>query len=108
MKVFQRNPLIVEAVQWTGHNEDEVKEVAGDQFTSVTQCTENDVACVNCTNFPEVTGELVIKGTGDDDDYVQGVETGHWIVKMPGGMLAVMTDSTLRFNYKEITYAGSD
>jgi len=107
MRMFQRNPLAIEAVQWTGHNEDEVQEVAGGKFTSVTQCTDGE-SCVNCTDFPEITGELLLSGAGDDDDYVQGVETGNWIVRIPGGQLAVMTDSTLRFNYQEIVHEGSD
>lgn len=107
MRMFERHPLRITGVQWTGHNEAQVKELAGDAFQSVTQCTEGDT-CANCADYPDITGELFIAGHGDDDGYVQGVETGHWVIKTEGGMLSVMPDSTLRYNYSEITYAGSD
>lgn len=105
MRTFKRNPLTVQAVQWLGDNEAEVKELAGAMFQSVAQCPEGE-SCQACEDHGEITGELTIKGTDtedeDQDDYTQGMETGWWVIKLPDGRLACMSDSTLQYNFREV------
>lgn len=112
MKMFARNPMIIEAVQWTGHNEAEVKELAGEAFQAVLKCADDQDQCPTCGENMDITGELTLKteGTADEEpeEYTQGVETNWWIIRLPDERLSCLPDSTLRYNYSEITYAGSD
>lgn len=106
MKRFERNPLIIDAVQWLGDNEAEVKELAGDMFQSVHQCSNVPPVCETCSGNPDITAELTIKGIDtedeDQDDYTLGVESGYWIIRLPDGRLSCLPDSTLQFNYQEV------
>lgn len=111
MRMFTRNPMIIEGVQWTGHNEAEVQELAGDKFQAVIKCTEGD-QCRTCGENMDITAELTMAVDGSTDgefeEYTQGVETGWWVIRLPDRRLACMPNSTLEFNYTEIVYAGSD
>lgn len=93
---FERLPLKLAGIQWTGSNEDEIQDgLAGSGFQAVVQCDGKCDPPCKAKDHPEITGE-VLNSFGD---FWQGMETGWWVCQDEQGRLFPVSPDILEANY---------
>lgn len=75
MALFRKKPVIVEAIQWTGDNSDEVHTFAGGEFYVL------DDEDRKCADDPEHTASLFVAA---NSTWV-GMRTGEWVLRDTAG-----------------------
>lgn len=88
--LFQRKPLIVAAVQWTGEN-----------LTALQQL----LAPHQSPMYSATTHHLMVYGVKPPDAYAThpliSVKVGHWVIKYENGDVDVMHDDQFRVHFGE-------
>lgn len=88
---FRKRPVVVQAIQWTGENEREIREWCGpSMFGALQPAVHRD---------PEITAEVldVLHSTW------VGVKTGQWIVRGVAGEFYPIAEDVLAATYEAVT-----
>jgi len=97
LETFERLPLTLQAIQWTGHNAAEIQDdLAGASFQPVS-CADPDCTCGQ-QDHPEITAEVRNDFTGTS----QGLETGWWVCRDEQGRLFPISADILELNYRRL------
>lgn len=87
---FRKKPVVVEAVQWTGRNLEELKAFTNNQFDTV--------APEEAADDPQITAEVW--------DFLHaswvGVKTGDWVIKGVKGEFYPCDNEGFRETYDEV------
>lgn len=88
---FRKRPIVVQAIQWTGDNEREIREWCGPGFFGV-------VAPEDRSDDPEITAEVLdtLHSTW------VGVKTGQWVVRGVKGELYPIAEDVLAETYEPV------
>lgn len=87
---FRKRPVVVSAIQWTGHNEREIREWCGpSMFGALQPAVHRD---------PEITAEVL---DSLHSSWI-GLRTGDWVVRGPRGEFYAIKDDVLAETYEPV------
>jgi Fe-S cluster biosynthesis and repair protein YggX len=86
---FRKKPQIIEAVQWTGDNFEQIKEFVGDKVSYFTWTRDRDF----------YINEEVLSIKSQTYDFIH-VNMNNWIIKESDGSLYVLNNDSFTANYE--------